>query len=161
MVWSSEGLQRNECLGLPVEGQSLEQRSLDRGRGSPARSDDCVSSRRWRRVRATTTADTGRVAEGWREPTGGIGLLKASSTRVTQDPVIVWKQTYQIIQLFCTNQQRIPHLQFVLFLSTQIYNVCDGNGVQGLCSTDFAQLDWARVTRGWISTSFRTEYEVP
>ena len=118
VMWSSEGLQRNECLGLPVEGQSLEQRSLDRGRGSPARSDDCVSSRGWGRVRATTTADTGRVAEGWREPTGGAGLLKASSTRVTQDPVIVWKQTYQIIQLFCTNQQRIPHLQFVLFLST-------------------------------------------
>ena len=45
VMWSSEGLQRNECLGLPVEGQSLEQRSLDRGRGSPARSDDCVSSR--------------------------------------------------------------------------------------------------------------------
>ena len=45
VMGSSEGLQRNECLGLPVEGQSLEQRSLDRGRGSPARSDDCVSSR--------------------------------------------------------------------------------------------------------------------
>ena len=29
-----------------------------------------------------------------------------------------------------------------------------------LCSTDFAQLDWARVTRGWISISFWTGYEV-
>lgn len=72
----------------------------------------------WGRVGATTTADTGQVAEGWREPTGGVGLLKASSTSVTQGPVIVWKQTYQIIQLFCTNQPRIPRLQFILFLST-------------------------------------------
>ena len=72
----------------------------------------------WGRVRATTTADTGQAAEDWREPTGGVGLLKASSTRVTQDPVIVWKQTYRIIQLFCTNQQGIRHLQFILFLST-------------------------------------------
>ena len=110
VVWCSEGLQRNECLGLPMVGQSLAQSSLDRGRGSPARSDACVSSRGWGIVRATTAADTGQAAEDWREPTGGVGLLKASSTRVTQDPVIVWKQTYRIIQLFCTNQQGIPHL---------------------------------------------------
>ena len=56
---------------------------------------------------------------------------------------------------------RFISIYWYIVINNQIYNVCDGNGVPGLCSTDFAQLDWARVTRGWISTSFRTEYEVP
>lgn len=90
VVWGSQGVQRNECLGLPVVGQSPGQCPLGRGQGSPVSSGDCVYSRGWGRVRATTRADTGRIVENRREPTG-VGVLKALLKRVTQDPMIMWR----------------------------------------------------------------------
>ena len=79
VVWSSEGLQRNECLGLPVVGQSLEQHSLDRGWGSPTRSDDCVSSR--------GLGESWSHNHSWYRP-GGWGLERAHRRSWTPEGLI-------------------------------------------------------------------------